>query len=65
MNTNESVSSSECAGGSCNHTFEPSNSSSSYGSVSVAAENVVGVGTARQCTMQTISELTSSIFAQE
>ena len=46
-----------CTAGRCNHTFEPhSNPPSSYDSVSVAAENVVGVGPARRCTAQTISE---------
>ena len=47
-----------CTAGRCGHTFEPpSNPPSSYDSVSVAAENVVGVGAARICTTQTISEL--------
>ena len=47
-----------CTAGRCSHTFEPpSNPPSSYDSVSVAAENVVGVGTARPCTAQPISEL--------
>ena len=46
-----------CTAGKCSHTFEPpSNPPSSYDSVSVAAENVVGVGAARTCTTQTISE---------
>ena len=50
-----------CTAGRCSHTFEPpSNPPSSYDSVSVAAENVVGVGAARTCTTQTISELTLS-----
>ena len=35
----------------------PSNPPSSYDHVSVAAENIVGVGAARTCTAQTISEL--------
>ena len=49
---------SECKARKCRHTFElPSNPPSSYDSVSVAAENGVGVGTARRCTTQTISEL--------
>ena len=53
----ESVSSVRCTDGRCSHTFElPSNPPSSYDSVSVAAENVVGVGAARMCTTQTISE---------
>ena len=50
-----------CTAGRCSHTFEPPfNSSSSYGTyrVSVAAENVVGVGPARTC-IQAISELVS------
>ena len=47
-----------CTAERCNHTFElPSNPPSSYDSMSVAAENVVGVGAARTCTTQTISEL--------
>ena len=55
----ENVSIAECTAGRCSHRFEPpSNPPSSYGSVSVAAEkNVVGVGVARTCTTQTISEL--------
>ena len=54
----KNVSISECTAGRCNHTFRPpSNPPSSYDSVSVAAENVVGVGDARICTTQTISEL--------
>ena len=48
----------KCTSGRCSHTFEPSsNPPSSYDSVSVAAVNVVGVGAARTCTAQTISEL--------
>ena len=47
-----------CTAGRCSRTFEPpSNPPLSYDSVSVAAENVVGVGAARTCTTQTISEL--------
>ena len=54
----ENVTIAECTAGRCSHTFEPpSNPPSSYDSVSVAAENVVGVGAARTCTTQTISEL--------
>ena len=46
-----------CTAGRCNHTFEPpSNPPSSYDSVSVAAENFVGVGPARNCAAQPISE---------
>ena len=53
----ENVSIAECAAGKCNHTFvPPSNSPSSYNSVSVAAENKVGAGDAKTCTTQTISE---------
>ena len=53
-----------CTAGRCSHSFEPpSNSPSSYDSVSVAAENVVGVGAARTCTAQPISELTLSLTA--
>ena len=53
----KNVSISECTAGRCSHTFElPSNPPSSYDNVSVAAENVVGVGAARTCTAQTISE---------
>ena len=54
----ENVNITRCTAGRCSHTFEPpSNFPSSYDGVSVAAENVVGVGTARVCTTQTISEL--------
>ena len=54
----DNVSTFRCTAGRCSHTFEPpSNPPSSYDSVSVAAENVVGVGAARTCTTQTISEL--------
>ena len=57
----ENVNIAECKTRKCNHTFEPpSNPPSSYDSVSVAAENVVGVGAARTCTTQPISELTLS-----
>ena len=52
----------ECTVGRCSYTFEPpSNPPSSYDSVSVAAENVVGVGAARTCTTQPISELQFAI----
>ena len=58
----ENVSIARCTAGRCSHTFEPlSNPPSSYDSVSVAAKNVVGVGTARTCTTQTISELNINI----
>ena len=53
----------ECKGGKCSHTFEPpSNPPSSYDKVSVAAENVVGVGAVKLCSTQIISELVSLIF---
>ena len=55
---NVSVSNARCTAGRCSHTFEPpSNPPSSYDSVSVAAENMVGVGAGRTCTTQPISEL--------
>ena len=54
----ENVNITRCTARRCSHTFEPpSNPPSSYDSVSVAAENVVGVGAARTCTTQPISEL--------
>ena len=47
-----------CKARTCNYTFEPpSNPPSSYDRVSVAAENVVGIGDARNLTTQPISEL--------
>ena len=48
-----------CTAGKCSHTFNLSSDSvpSSYDSVSVTAENVVGVGAARTCPTQPISEL--------
>ena len=50
---------SACTAGMCSHTFElPSNPPSSYDSVSVVAENVVGVGAAKTC-IEAISELVS------
>ena len=58
VNNTENVDVARCTAGRCSHTFEsPSNPPSSYDRVSVAAENVVGVGAARVCTTQTISEL--------
>ena len=61
--TTENVSITRCIAVRCSHTFEPpSNHPSSYDSVSVAAVNVVGVGAARTCTAQTISELNIIIF---
>ena len=54
----ENVNIAKCTAGRCSHTFEIlSNPPSSYDSVSVAAENVVGVGAERMCTTQPISEL--------
>ena len=54
----ENVNIARCTAGRCSHTFEPlSNPPSSYDSVSVAAENVVGVGAAKICPTQPISEL--------
>ena len=59
----ESVNATRCTAGRCSHTFEPpSNPPLSYDSVSVAAENVVGVGAARKCTTQTISEAIFVIY---
>jgi len=56
--TTENVNITRCIAGRCSHTFElPSIPPSSYDSVSVAAENVVGVGDARNLTTQPISEL--------
>jgi len=58
----ESVNTARCTAGRCSHTFEPtSNPPSSYDSVSVAAENVVGVGAARTCTTQPIRKLQFAI----
>ena len=58
MNSAENVNIARCTAVRCSHTFElPSNPPSSYDCVSVAAENVVGVGAARTCTTQPISEL--------
>ena len=60
----ESVPIARCTDGRCSHTFKPlSNPSSSYDSVSVAAENVVGVGAARMCITQTISEFDFIVLA--
>ena len=56
--TTENVNIPRCTAGRYSHTFEPpSNPPSSYDNVSVTAENVVGVGAARTCTAQPISEL--------
>ena len=58
----ESVSLARCTAGRCSYTFEPpSNPPSSYDSVSVAAENVVGVGAARRCITQPIRKLQFAI----
>ena len=56
----EVMNSTECISGVCRYTYQPGSNgsvSSNYDNVSVAAENVVGIGTARTCTEQTISEL--------
>jgi len=56
----ESVNASRCENGRCSNTFELAKNGSapsSYDNVSVAAENVVGVGVAKICTTQPISEL--------
>ena len=58
---------SECMGGRCSYSIMPNSyllndyPPSSYYKMSVAAENVVGVGGARTCTAQTISELNLTI----
>ena len=53
----ENVNIARCTAGRCSHTFQPpSNLPSSFDSVSVAAENVVGQGAAAKCTAQSISE---------
>ena len=54
----ETVNTARCTAGRCSFAFRPPlNPPSSYDNVSVAAENVVGVGAAQKCTTQTISEL--------
>ena len=55
----ENVNITACRDGRCSCTFNPLSSSVhlSFESVSVAAENVIGVGAARTCTAQPISEL--------
>ena len=51
----ENVNIARCTAGRCSHSFEPpSNPPSNYDSVSVAAENVVGVGVARTCTAKAV-----------
>ena len=53
----QNVTVARCTSGRCSYTFKPpSNPPSRYDSVSVAAENVVGVGAAKTCTTQTICE---------
>ena len=71
MNFTENVTVAVCTAGSCSHTYEPAsnllngNVPSSYHSVLVAAENVVGVGAAGNCiAQQSISEL-STLFYPE
>ena len=59
----ESVNIARCTARRCNHTFvPPSNPPSSYDSVSVAAENVVGVGPARNLLIQPICKLKFPMF---
>ena len=58
----EKVDISQCNSRMCWHSFEADmNRPILYDSVSVAAENVVGVGTARTCAAQTISELVKGV----
>lgn len=58
----KNISVNDCEGGKCSHSFEPpSNPPLSYDRVSVAAENVVGVGAVKLCTARIISELVSLI----
>ena len=63
MAITETVTVSECMDGRCNLYIVPASHllngsvSLSYRRLAVAAENVVGVGAARTCTTQTISEL--------
>ena len=53
----ENVNIARCKAGRCSHTFEPaSDPPLTFNSVSVAAENMAGVGTALMCTAQLISE---------
>ena len=59
----ENVNTARCTAGRCSHTFEPpSNPPSSYDNVSVAAENVVGIGAARNLITQPISKLKFAMF---
>jgi len=61
----ESVNIVSCAAGRCSHSFDATYNllngslSVSIDNVSVVAENVVGVGAARKCTAQPISEFLS------
>ena len=59
----ENVTVAECINGRCSHPFVPlSNSTSNYDSVSVAAMNVLGVGSAKTCTTQTICKCPVKYF---
>ena len=64
LNVTKDVDISECTDGRCSHTFNLLSDSvpSSSDSVSVAAENMVGVGPARTCTAQPTSELNIDMF---
>ena len=54
---------SNCTARRCSHPFvPPSNSPSSYDRVSIAAENVAGVGNANNLTTQPISELNFNYY---
>lgn len=60
---NFTVNTTMCKARTCNYTFEPPlNPPSSYDRVSVAAENVVGMGMERDLTTQPISELSVISF---
>ena len=57
------VSIDKCIAGKCRNSFQPDSdlqNGDGFSSVSVAAENVVGEGVAKNCTAQTISELHTS-----
>ena len=59
----QNVNIARCTAGRCSHTFQPpSNPPSSYDSVSVAAENVVGVGAKRNLITQPICKLKFAMF---
>ena len=59
----ENVNIAECTAGRCSHSFvPPSNPPSSYYNVSAAAENVVGIGALRRCTIQTICKCPVKYF---